>query len=110
MVSFDDIMDAVDRAADALEVSGISRVSDPRTRKRRKRHSIVVEISRRQMISMFSESSSAIEYSSYSQVSFTIDSPTGEASSKCNTSLIQGRQEVVIIHVSSDSEEDVEID
>jgi len=110
VVSFDDVMDAADRAADALKVSGINRVSDRNARRRRQRHARLMEVSRCKMRTMFSESSSATEYSSDSQVFVTIDGPMWEASSKCNTTMIQGRQEVVIVHLCSGLEEDIDID
>jgi len=57
-----------------------------------------------------SPESSETEYSLDSQVSITIDGPGVEDFNMGDSSTIQGRQEVVIIHLSSDSEVDVDID
>jgi len=68
VVSFNDIMDAANRAADAFEVSGMSRVSDLNARRRRQRYARLVELNRCKMALMFYDSSDT-EYSSDSQVS-----------------------------------------
>lgn len=109
VVSFNDIMDAADRAADAFEVSCMSRVSDPDARRRREHLARMLEFARCRTTVMSPESSET-EYSSESQVSITVDGPMWEDTCQCHLSTIQGRQEVVIIHLSSDSEGDVDID
>ncbi len=109
VVSFNDIMDAVDCAADAYEISCMSRVSDSSARRRRQRFARMLEFARCRTTVMSPESSDT-EYSSESQDSITIDGPISEDTCQCECSTIQGRQEVVIIHLSSDSEEDIDID
>ncbi len=109
MVSFNDIMDAADHVADAFEVSHMSRVSALEAHKRRRHLARILELVRCRTTVMTPESSDT-KYSSESQGSVTIDGPMWEDTCQCQCSSIQGRQEVVIIHLSSDSEEDVDID
>jgi hypothetical protein len=112
LVSFSDVMDAADRAADAFESSVMSRVSDTGARRRRERLERVMILARNRdpMRPFMSPESSETEYSSDSEVSITIDGPPMEDFCQCYSSGIQGRQDVVIIHISSDSEVDVDID
>jgi hypothetical protein len=109
VVSFDDEMDAVERAADAFEDSVLSWVSDPDVHRRLRRLARVLELATCRTTLMSFESSDT-EYNSESQISIAIDGPILENTCQCDCSTIQGRQEVVIIHLSSNSEEDVDID
>lgn len=112
MVSFFNVMDAADRAADAFESSVMSRVSDTRACRRCEQLARVMMLARNRdpMKPFMSPESSETEYSLDSQVSITIDGPGVEDFNMGDSSTIQGRQEVVIIHLSSDSEVDVDID
>ena len=108
LVSLGDIMDAAKRAVDAFQSSVMSRVSDPRARNRRHFDRLVqiqFESGRR-----MSPESSEIEYSSEPQTSITVDGPLVGEFCTCNCSGRTGPQEPVFIHLSSDSEEDIEID
>jgi hypothetical protein len=110
LVSFDDVMDAADRAVDAFESSVMSRVSDTNARRRRERAQRIVMMARARPFRLMSPESSDTKYSSESQVSISIDGPAMQDLRDDDCSQIQGRQQVVIIHLSSDSEMDVDID
>ena len=111
VVSFDDIMDAADRAADAFESSALSRVTDTEARKRRcALVRIRVAMDGNGVFRLMSPESSETEYSLESEVSISVDGPLGEDFYRGHSDRIQGRQELVIIHLSSDSEGDVDID
>ena len=108
LVSFGDVMDAAERAADAFESSVMSRVSDPRARSRRHFDRLVqiqFESGRR-----MSPESSETEYSSEPQTSITVDGPSVDEVCMCARSGPTGPQEPVFIHLSSDSEQDIEIE
>jgi hypothetical protein len=108
MVSFVDVMDAADRAADALEHSRLSRVSDLVGPNRSLSEADVEPRKRRQP--MFSPESSETEYSSDSVISISIDGPMFQDTCECVCSVGQGSREIVLILLSSDSDDDVEID
>ena len=110
VVSFDDVMDAADRAVDAFESSILSRMSDTKGRRRCERNVAIVLIARAKPFRLMSPESSKTEDSSDSQVSISIDGPVKEDFCHFDCSQIQGRQELVIIHLILDSEEDVDID
>ena len=119
LVSFDDVMDAADRAVDAFESSVLSRVSDTRVSKRacnltpaakRRRLDLILVKARNRSVKYMSPESSDTEYSSDTQVSITIDGPVKEETCECACSNLQGLGEPIFIHLSSDSEEDVQID
>ena len=57
-----------------------------------------------------SPENSDTEYSSDIQMSITIDEPLKEETRNCACSAFHGLEEPIFIHLSSDSEEDVEID
>jgi hypothetical protein len=110
VVSFDDVMDAADRAVNAFETSVMSRVSDTNAQRRRERAQRIVMMARARPFRLMSPESSETEDSSESQFSISIDGPAMEDFYECDCSQIQGRQEAVFIHLSSDSEVDVDID
>ena len=108
LVSFGDVMDAAERAVDAFESSVMSRVSDIRARSRR-HFARLVEIQFQSGRRMSPESSET-EYSSEPQTSITVDGPSVEELCMCACSGPTGPQEPVFIHLSSDSDQDIEID
>lgn len=103
VVSFDDIRDVANRVADAFEVLGMSQVSDPNAYRHSQRLARLVGLARRKTTPM-SPKNSNTKCSLGSQVSITNDDPMWGNTCKCDYSTIQGRQEVVIIHLSSDLE------
>jgi hypothetical protein len=95
VVSFNDIMDAADRAADQFEESPVaSRISASQSRKRK--------------APVFSSESSETEYSTSSDSHVSVGDNLDDFSN-CASSFYIGRHDVVIIHLSSDEDEDVAV-
>jgi len=124
-VSFYNVMDATKRVVDTFEDSVCSRVSDPEVRRchvclaqaHRRLYRILQAYRHRQPI--FSPKNSKTKFNSERQLSISINDPQIEKLYDCACShfqnrqepfLIQGRQELVFIYMSSDSKEDVDID
>lgn len=96
LVRFDDIMDAADRAVEQFEEEPVaSHVSCPQSKKRK--------------APVFSDESSETEYSSSSESSVSVGDNL-DTFCRCTPSPPRVFHEVVIIHLSSDEDEDVEIE
>jgi len=109
VITLDDILDAADPAVDEFEKLAHSCMShpkpkvpatfacrEPNTRKRR--------------LPMFSDESSETEYSSDLESGLSISSPTFLETTDCATTAYVGIHNVVLIHLSSDSDCSIDID
>jgi len=112
LVRVHEIMDVGDHSGDSLETSVLNRISDL---EERHCHSNVIHLRRilhapGHWEPIVSFERSEPQYNSDRHVSVSIDGPLSEGFCDCACSGIQSRQESMFIHLSSDSEEDVEID
>lgn len=115
LVSFGDVLNACDRAADYLEIPHGSRISDHRKRKGKKplfspiKGKLPFYLQRTGRKPTFSSESSSTEYSSSVHSVDSVSSPQFEELRDCACSGIIGRQEVVFIHMSSNSDCSIDI-
>lgn len=117
LVSFNDVMDAVDRACDAMELDCLSRVSHPKgvqngpAFRRRRLRELEEELrnpNRRPPV--FSPESSDTERYSTEEITVSNNAPFDEDFIDSAASRQQGLGAVVILHLSSGEEDNVEID
>lgn len=108
LVSIYNAIDVAQVTEDHLEYSVHSRISHSAERRHRNR---IAQLQREFNARKLREPIVSLQrYSSDSEVSIPSHGPQIQDTCHCARNVIQGRQEVVIIHLSSDSEEDVQID
>jgi len=110
VITLDDILDTADRAVDSFEELACSRVSKSKAKAPAK-CICGEEKTRKCKLPMFFDESSETKYSSSSEsVNLSISTPTFLDTTNCATSGYIGIHDVVLIHLSSDSNCSVDID